>query len=170
MVGGGNWQMLEIIRSINKICESVGPSAKGIPTEAMAFAAWDRCVDGVFADNVLPRKLAGRRLTAAVPNEMWRRNVADLGPAIADRINAVLGAEVVAFVEFSVEPDLFVERSARRKKAAKGDDVILVDPVIQEAAESIKDEGLRQIFLAAAAAGLNRSALTGSGPDEDIEN
>ena len=71
--------------------------------EPIVFAAWKHCVDGALAENVVPLRLEDDRLIVAVANETWRRNVADLGPELAARINRTLGSRSVAYIDFRID-------------------------------------------------------------------
>lgn len=152
--------MRDILGSFRAILMELDPSGGAV--EPLVFAAWRRCVDGVMAENVVPFRLEKDRLTAAVPNETWRRNVAELGPALAAKVNAAIGSSLVKFIEFQVNPAAVREhRRSSEKTGATGfapSDVIAED--IRSAADAINDEELREQFLAAAASSLARPENT----------
>jgi len=141
----------------------------GRASEILVAGAWSKCLSGHLVSNVVPVRLEKKKLIAGVRDELWRRNVADLGPEIARRLNASLGAELVEFVEFQVVPeDIFDQGPAHRNDligeeewsaAADGQ----ITDGLRTAADSIKDEGLRDLFLAAAGSSLARRTL-GPGP------
>jgi hypothetical protein len=145
--------MIDLIRSFPSILELVGQNEAAV--EQLVFVAWRRCLDGAMAENVLPVRLKGRRLIAAVPNETWRRQVVDLGPPLADKLNRMLGTEFVKYIEFQVDPSAAAARKneAGQRRAVRPEP----SPEIAAAAESIADDSLRAVFLAAAASSLART-------------
>lgn len=151
--------MQDILGSLPAVLRELDPV--GTAVEPVVFAAWKRCVDGALAENVVPLRMESSRLIAAVPNEIWRRNVADLGPAIAAKLNSALGSRVVSYIDFRVD-----EKAVRdNRKPDERDEVIGPDAgtaaSIKEslgaAADSIADDDLREQFLSAAAGSLARS-------------
>ncbi len=148
--------MNELLRSLPAIFEMLGPDNAAV--EQLVFVAWRRCVDGALAENVVPVRLEGRRLIAAVTNETWRRQVSDLGPALANKVNSVLGSRLIDFIEFQVDPSQ-VELAMKRKVGDSDSSAASrVEPPseLTAAAEAIADESLRAIFLAAAEGSLSR--------------
>lgn len=138
--------------------------AEGLAVEPVVFAAWHRCVNGVLAEHASPVRLDGNRLIVAVTSETWRRNVADLGPALTARMNSTVGANVVKFVEFTVDPAAFAkdddETSGRTDRSNGPDRSSRRDPGLEQAAAAIKDDSLRESFLAAAGQNLARRERT----------
>ncbi len=134
----------------------------GIAAETIVFAAWRRCVDGALAEHIVPMKLERDRLIAAVSSETWRRNVADLGPELAARINTLLGSQAVGFIEFRIDAAVVRDHRKNVKKMNRGgragrSAASEIAPSLQASAEAISDEGLRTQFLAAATENLARS-------------
>lgn len=143
------------LRKLNKV---------PIAHEAMVFAAFGRCVGEALADRVIPARLEGTRLIAAVENETWRRNVSDLGPTIVRKMDATVGKGLVTYVEFKVIPEEF---NARRKSKTEVtvEEIVAVQAPKQvsaglaEAADSISDPELKDRFLRAAGSSLARRAI-----------
>lgn len=155
--------MHHLFGSIPAILRELDPSGDAV--EPVVFAAWRRCVDGVLAENVVPLRLENNRLIAAVSSETWRRNVANLGPALAAKVNAALGSRIVNYVEFQV--DAATIRAHRRKSqktegpdAGQTEIAARIRTGLRPAAESITDEQLREQFLAAAASSLTRQEIS----------
>lgn len=148
--------MLEIASSFSALLRQLDPS--GALLEPVVFAAWRRCVEGPLADNVVPQRFEGTRLTAAVPNETWRRNVMDLGPGLAEKLNRIVGPGTVKFIEFRVDEAAVESRRRRPELISTTSDAALegLDERLMQAANGIADDELRRQFLAAAAGSLAR--------------
>ncbi|MBK9154282.1 MAG: hypothetical protein IPM25_08715 [Chloracidobacterium sp.] len=137
----------------------------GRAAEILVLGAWGKCLSGRLVQNVVPVGMEGRKLIAGVRDELWRRNVADLGPEIARRLNASLGAEIVEFVEFRVvpaevfetKPDLPVTAIGEKEWTAAAKNLITDE--MRDAAGAIENEELRHLFLAAAGSSLARRAF-----------
>lgn len=152
--------MQDILRAFPTILKHL--DTEGNAVEPIVFAAWRRVVDGALAEHIVPLRLEKNRLIAAVSSETWRRQVADLGPALAERVNAAIGAQVVNYVEFQVEASV-IRRHRRQLKASEKIDsewASLAEgqltPGLRHAADSIADNELRDKFLAAATNSLAR--------------
>jgi hypothetical protein len=154
--------MQDILESFPSILTQIDPTGKAV--EPLVFAAWKRCVDGALAEHVLPLRLEKNRLIAAVSSETWRRNVADLGPALAAKLNAALGSQAVRFIEFQVDAAAVREHRRRSNQGRETDrdrTAIAARMIsgLRPSAESIADDQLREQFLAAAASSLSRSEI-----------
>jgi hypothetical protein len=151
--------MQDILGAFPDILMQIDPTGQSV--EPIVFAAWKRCVDGALAEHVLPIRLEKQRLIAAVSSETWRRNVADLGPALAAKLNVAIGSQIVKFIEFQVDAAAIREhrqkskqsRDLERDQTAKA---ARIKNGLRPSAESIEDEQLREQFLAAAASSLAR--------------
>ena len=133
--------------------------------EALVIGAWRRVSEGAWAEHVVPFEFSNGVIRAAVENETWRRNIADLGPQLAGRINAVFGQAVVKFIEFRVEPTIVSRhrsdnsgKDAARKRFEEALDHVEIGS-IADAALAIEDEEMRTRFLAAARADIARSKI-----------
>ncbi len=152
--------MQDFLRAFPDILKAIDSDGRSV--EPFVFAAWKRVVEDAFAEHLVPLRLSGNRLYVAVASEVWRRQVADLGPALADKINAATGSALVKYIEFQVDPVPVREHRERikalkkaeedRAAAAKGQ---LTQGLIG-AADFIADDGLREKFLAAAGSSLAR--------------
>lgn len=155
--------MEDLFRTFSKVFK--GLPDPGRSAEILVFGAWSKCLSGQLVRNAVPLRLEKKKLIAGVPNELWRRNVADLGPEIVERINLALGSNFIDFVEFRVVPGHNFERD--------GDGILngiseidwssaaeeRLTPDIRVAAGAIADAGLRRKFLAAAGSNLARQSF-----------
>lgn len=153
--------MQDILGSLPAILKNLDTGGQTV--EPVVFAAWKRVVDGVLAEHVVPVRLEKNRLIAAVSNETWRRNVANLGPALVEKLNRVVGSQLVNFVEFQIDAAVVREHRRNLKTAADMETDLIaaasaqITPGLREAAGSIADEALRNRFLAAAGSSLARN-------------
>ncbi len=148
--------MDDILKTFPMVLKQLGADNAAI--EQLVFAAWRRSVDGALASNVVPVRLEGKRLYAAVPNETWRRQIADLGPILVDRMNRKLGMEFVKFVTFEIEKGSIVEELVKGSASKSPDDLNIAPLELHRASQAISDETLRRTFLAAAGRSLLREA------------
>ncbi|MEK7855312.1 MAG: DciA family protein [Acidobacteriota bacterium] len=148
--------MKDFLASLPAIMRNI--DTEGNTIEPVVFAAWKRCVEGSLAEHIVPVRIENKRLIAAVANETWRKQVADLGSVITDKINAAVGSKLIRFIEFQIDPAAV---RAHRKSIAETsvpDWTMAADeqlsPALTEAADSIRDSELREKFLAAATRSL----------------
>jgi len=161
--------MQGILESFSLVLKHIDPEGQAV--EAVVFAAWKQCVSGILAENIVPVQLKGDRLIAAVSSVTWRRNVADLGPELAAKINRTLGSALLSYIEFRVDAEAVAEHRRQRQPvsgiSANQDSIAeQLAPGLLASAETIADEGLRMQFVAAAAANLARSDAKLSGGTE----
>src|SRR5688500_15406683 len=144
--------MLDIFRTLPGLVQEIdGDDAL---REAMVFAAWRRIAGEALAGHTAPVKLEKATLSVAVANLTWQRQLKDLCGQMLFKLNAVLGAPTVSFIELRIdEPAVRRERartsqvdeSAARSRAAEE-----ITTELLRAAETMADEDLRRQFLAAA--------------------
>ena len=124
--------------------------------EQAAFAAWRAAAGKGVANACVPFRLYRKQLVIAVLDQTWQKQLEKLAGEYIFRINSLLGAPLVTFIEFRVDRNHVME-------ARKGDvhpfefhhTEELVDE-LQSSASHIKDPELRQQFLRAAAKSLER--------------
>lgn len=155
--------MQDILRAFPAVLKHL--DTEGDAVEPVVLAAWGRVVDGALAENIVPLRLENNRLFAVVSNETWRRQVADLGPVLAERLNDALGARLVKFIQFEIDAQVVAEHrknlgQSEVAELERSRTVNLLRKGLEPASESIADDRLRETFLSAAAASLARRANT----------
>ncbi|MBX3288702.1 MAG: DUF721 domain-containing protein [Acidobacteria bacterium] len=117
---------------------------------AFVFAAWRHTAGKQAAEHAIASEFADGRLTVAVENENWRRELAELAPQMLFKLNAALGKHfAVRYIEFFVEPGRFEKKDM--VNASKVDpDVPDLPPQVLKAAGKIEDPELKKAFLGAA--------------------
>ena len=142
--------MESIFACVPGIVSSVGST--GEADTALAFAAWNRCAGEMLRERTEPISLDGKKLTIAVADATWKRNLEELSPRFIASMGELLGAGKVKFIEFIID--------ARAKRTAVLSVSDAEEPIADErlvkAASAIKDESLRRSFLSAATVVLSR--------------
>jgi predicted nucleic acid-binding Zn ribbon protein len=95
-----------------RISELLGPALGGMGprlwTEARLRQAWTQAVGPEVTSHASVRRLRGNVLEVAVTSDTWATELTYLGPAVIERLNAVLGDGTVA------ELSITKQRSKRR--------------------------------------------------------
>ena len=133
--------------------------------EVFVLSVWKRIVGESLAEHAVPVRLIKKRLIVAVASETWRKQMADLADQMVFKLNNAFGLSLVSFIEFRIDAKLIREHR-RKVEAALISDVAWdelvnneVTPELQNAAQTIADESLRCVFLAAAGSSLARQKL-----------
>lgn len=136
-----------------------------VAREAFVFAAWTRSVGDGLKDKTVPLALDGQRLTVAVRDETWKKNLEEVAGQFIFKINSALRDRLVTFIEFVVDEDAV---HAARSDSESDDDgqhahdaLNEVTDEMRSAAEAIKDDRLRELFLLAAGGCLARKRRLG---------
>ncbi len=117
---------------------------------AFVFAAWRHTAGRQAAEHAIASEFADGRLTVAVENENWRRELTELAPQMLFKLNAALGKSfAVSYIDFFVEPGKFT-RNDRTDAGRMGSNPPALPPEVLKAAEAIKDPELKKAFLGAA--------------------
>jgi len=127
-----------------------------IVREAVVFAAWRKSAGEQLEQHTAPVSLVENRLTVAVADRSWQRNLASLSSQMIFKINAVLGSAVVTYIDFITDAERFDNSNAQPSERDVGDSLAQVTPDLLRSAGAITDEKLRREFLAAAAGCLSR--------------
>jgi hypothetical protein len=114
--------------------------------ERAAFAAWRVTVGEAIARVTLPLRLARKTLVIAVMDETWKKQLGEMSSQILFRINTILGAAMVTWIEYQIDPEAVKASNPPRPSPPE----ILIDPELLESAAQIKDPELRALYLKAA--------------------
>src|SRR5215510_4600617 len=71
--------------------------------EQAVFAAWRAIGGEKIAYNCIPRELDQRRLVISVLDQTWKKQMEKVSGEYLFRINSLLSAPVVTFIEFRVD-------------------------------------------------------------------
>lgn len=125
--------------------------------EAFVFAAWRRIAGAQLTERTVPVALDAGRLSIAVPDRTWQRNLGSLAGQLLFRLNAALGRPFVEFIDFRIDPSSVEAanegRSGQGIEPRRGE----LPTEIFESAAGIRDDRLRKTVLNAAANCLSRN-------------
>lgn len=124
--------------------------------EQAVFAAWKAVTNYKLAQACAPFRLYRKTLVVATKDLTWKTQMERESPGWLFKLNSMLGAPLVTFIEFRVDPH-HVEQS--RPQEDHGFEFHHTEEITNElavAAAKIQDEGLRNTFLRAAAKCLER--------------
>lgn len=123
--------------------------------EALVFAAWREVAGETLSRRTRAIALVNKRLTIAVNDSVWQRNLEDLAPGFIARLNRITGDRTVTFIDFVIDAAA-VDGEAKDKMATTPDFDLSASLIAS--ANAIADENLRERFLATAADYLARQA------------
>lgn len=130
--------------------------------EAVVFAAWRKIAGETLRERAIPIRLYKKHLIIAVMSETWKKHLQQLSGQMIFKINSVLGAAIVTFIEFRVDEKTVADERAQNKHAAVSDEqqqqnaLNEVTAKMRCSADAIKDDQLRYQFLLAAGSCLAR--------------
>ncbi|HEV2763018.1 MAG TPA: DUF721 domain-containing protein [Pyrinomonadaceae bacterium] len=145
--------MDDLIRALPKLLKAAGEAEEVV--EAAAMVAWRRVAGEALRGCAVPFRLYNKRLTVAVPDATWRKQLEAVSGQLLFRLNSMLGQPLVTFIEFRVDPQTVraererllrpeVDREQAERRALQS------ARCLEGAAADIRDEDLRRRFLLAA--------------------
>ena len=145
--------MDDLIRALPKLLRAAGEAEEVV--EAAAMVAWRRVAGEALRGCAVPFRLYNKRLTVAVPDATWQKQLEAVSGQLLFRLNSMLGQALVTFIEFRVDPQTVREERARLQPAEVDRETaerraLARAASLAAAAESIRDEDLRRRFLLAA--------------------
>ncbi|MEP7341371.1 MAG: DciA family protein [Acidobacteriota bacterium] len=124
--------------------------------EQAAFAAWRAAAGKGIAAACAPFRLYRKQLVVAVLDQTWKKQLEKLAGEYLFRINSLLGAPVVTFIEFRVDRNHVLQSRGPDPKPVEFHHTEELANELQSSANEIKDPELRKLFLRAAAKSLER--------------
>ena len=125
--------------------------------EQAAFAAWRTVAGAKLNYSCVPFRLYQKHLVIAVPDKVWQKQMQDLAGEFLFRLNRVLGAPLITFIEFRVDPHYVLNTRRADEKEIEFQHTAELTDELRVAAEKIQDEALREQFLRTAAKYLERT-------------
>lgn len=123
---------------------------------AACVAAWNHCVGDNLRSNAVAMHYANNRLTVAVADAIWQRQLRPMSDQLIYRINSILGRGLVQTIEFKLAPEVVAMALRKRYAEKKERSLAGLPPEIIAAASNIEDARLRRAFLNAANSCLER--------------
>jgi hypothetical protein len=126
--------------------------------QAVVFAVWRRVAGESLTGHAAPVGLEGTKLTVAVADRNWQRNIAQLAGEMIFRLNSMCRSQQVKFIEFVIDKAALSAASPRSVDRAQLEDEALeqINEGLRSAADTISDDDLRRRFLLAAGSCLAR--------------
>jgi hypothetical protein len=141
--------MIDVARLLPKLLNATGGNPE--MAEIAAKLAWTRAAGDGLRRHAIPFRLFRQTLVVSVADPIWQRQMQSMSGELISRINRLLGREIVANIEFRIDPAT-VER-VRASSPAKGSRERARGPIPDElitAASEIADQDLRDRFIRAA--------------------
>ena len=140
--------MIDAALLLPKILARVGNDRE--LTSMAAKIAWKRAAGEGLRQHALPLRLEKKTLVVAVADAIWQKQLQSMSAELVFRINKLLRGEVVASIEFRIDPAALRARaSASKSRRTEKFAQPLPANVISSAAD-IDDPELREKFMRAA--------------------
>jgi hypothetical protein len=124
--------------------------------EQAVFAAWRAAAGEGVASGCAPFRLYRKHLIVAVLDQIWKQQMEQMSGEYLFRLNSMLGAPLVTFIEFRVDRQCVLLTRPPEARAFEFHHTAEIAATLQPSAAVIKDETLRAQFLRAAAKCLER--------------
>ncbi len=127
--------------------------------EQAVFAAWKAVTNYQLAQACAPFRLYRKTLVVATKDQTWKTQMERESPGWLFKLNSLLGAALVTFIEFRVDPKHVAESRPQAEREFEFHHTEELTNELALAAARIQDEGLRETFLRAAAKCLERQEM-----------
>jgi hypothetical protein len=145
--------MNQLIKSLPGVLRAAGDSAE--VAEAAAIAAWKYAAGEGLKEYAVALKLEDRRLTVAVADAIWQKQLTSMRGQLLFRVNSTLGRPLVSALEFVIDAKLVKPHVEQPKPEDEPfDNEVPLE--LWSAANAIRDKELRKRFLNTALLALRR--------------
>ena len=148
--------MIDAALLLPKILAGAGENAD--LNEIAAQIAWRRVSGEGLRDHTVPTRLREKTLLVSVADAVWQKQLQPMSSELIFRINKLLRRNVVAKIEFRVDPRALEAATAKRRPSSRVREP-LPSNVVSSAAE-IQDSELRERFMRAASNCIARRDAT----------
>jgi Dna[CI] antecedent, DciA len=124
--------------------------------EQAVFVAWRAVAGSQVAYNCVPFRLYQKRLIIATLDLAWKNQMERLSGQYLFRLNSLLGAPYVTFIEFRIDRETVLGSHPPDPESFEWRHTEEIEADLMSAASRIKDDSLRGQFLRAAAKSLER--------------
>ncbi|HMV48750.1 MAG TPA: DciA family protein [Blastocatellia bacterium] len=124
--------------------------------EQAVFAAWRVAAGKGIISGCEPFRLYRKQLVIAVLDQTWKKQLEKLAGEYLFRINSLLGAPLVTFIEFREDRRHVLQAHGHAAKPFEFNHTEELTEELRASAEQIKDPELRAQFLRTAAKSLER--------------
>src|SRR5689334_3474098 len=94
--------MTQLIKSLPQVLKAAGNSSE--VAEAAAIAAWKHAAGDGLKEHAVALKLENRRLTIAVVDAIWVKQLTAMRGQLLFRVNSILGQSLVSALDFVIDP------------------------------------------------------------------
>ncbi len=124
--------------------------------EAACVALWKQAVGEGLSGHALPIQLREQKLTVAVEDEIWKRQLELMRGQLLSRLTYVLGQGMVKSIELRVDPKQIAAIRGHTKEPRSPQVDLVVPAELVGVAARIADVDLRRAFLGAATSCIKR--------------
>lgn len=124
--------------------------------EQAVFAAWKAVTNYQLSQACAPFRLYRKTLVVATKDLTWKTQMERESPGWLFKLNSMLGAPLVTFIEFRIDSGHVAEARSESERRFDFHHTEEISNELAMAAAKIQDENLRQTFLRAAAKCLER--------------
>lgn len=146
--------MDQLINALPALVRAAGGAEEII--EAATLAAWNYVAGEGLRRQTVATSLNKQRLTVAVSDAVWQRQLESMSSQFLFRLNSLLGQNTVKFIEFRVAPQTITSRSKSKTVASSRNELHPISTELMSAAAAIRDPALRRSFLGAAGSCVRR--------------
>lgn len=133
--------------------------ASGAPeevAEAACVAVWKHAVGDGLSSHAIPIQLRDQKLTVAVEDELWKKQLEQMRAQLLSRLNYVLGQTMVTSIELRVDPKTLAASREPAPESRRTEIDRSVPVELVSVAAGIEDNDLRRAFLGAATSCIRR--------------
>ena len=127
--------------------------------EQAVFAAWRAAAGEGVANVCEPFRLYRKQLIISVLDQTWKKQMEKISGEYLFKINSILGAPLVTFIEFRVDRKYVIQSRRGEEKTFEFRHTEELEEELRTSAACIQDEALREKFLRAAAKCLERRGV-----------
>jgi len=124
--------------------------------EQAAFVAWRVTTGEQLAHSCQPFRLYRKNLIIAVTDETWKKQMESMSGLLIFRLNSLFGQPLVTLLEFRIDPRHVASAGCKPPQGFQFRQTQEIEAELKPAADRIRDNELRTLFLRAAAKYLER--------------
>ena len=124
--------------------------------EQAAFVAWRATTGEQLAHSCRPFRLFRKNLIIAVTDGTWKKQMESMSGQLIFRLNSLFGQPLVTLIEFRIDPRHVASAGGNPPQGFQFRQTQEIEAELKPAADRIRDDELRNLFLRAAAKYLER--------------
>jgi hypothetical protein len=124
--------------------------------EQAAFTAWRVTTGEQLAHSCRPFRLYRKNLVISVTDGTWKKQMESMSGQLIFRLNSLFGQPLVTLIEFRIDPRHVASAGGNTAQDFQFRQTQEIEAELKPAADRIRDDELRNLFLRAAAKYLER--------------